>query len=551
MIENIRKYTGLLIVFFALVVLALVVGIKDDIFRGGASGQPVLKIAGRTYNDKEFHQFGSGALELAQFFAQSGDFGLYSFVLGLTSGAASQDEAAERFFINRMILRQAKDEFGVHPGNGEVEEYLKSMRAFAGPDGQFDEEAYRNFIDRGIGRLGMTEQDLRELAADSLASQKINAIVGSGLGQNREITASRIAMDDQRVSGHIASLSIDPFEAEIQPTDEEIEEYWETIQDAFMTEPRRKFTYVIATPEMPAEEPDAEETPEADSDEDKSAAEAEKAGEKASKDAEHAEARRKKQLELDAKVDDFAFQLEEQEGAGFEELAKEFGFEPVATELFTQSAPPEALDVNLRSSSRGGKAIDELFRIVPTSDPVSKISQPIAIGENQWLVARLDEEEPSRPKTFEEAKDEARDRYINEKATETMRAAADTAVEKIKEGLAAGQSFADAAKAAGIENTGEFTKVTSSYRPDPATEPRNLFEATRYVDPGSLAEIVVEADRAFVIHVASREVEKNPEAATRIDGELARAANTYETTAFIGWLAERAEAADVQRLYRR
>ncbi|HSP43416.1 MAG TPA: SurA N-terminal domain-containing protein [Luteolibacter sp.] len=258
MIENIRKYTGLLIVFFALVVLALVVGIKDDIFRGGASGQPVLKIAGRTYNDKEFHQFGSGALELAQFFAQSGDFGLYSFVLGLTSGAASQDEAAERFFINRMILRQAKDEFGVHPGNGEVEEYLKSMRAFAGPDGQFDEEAYRNFIDRGIGRLGMTEQDLRELAADSLASQKINAIVGSGLGQNREITASRIAMDDQRVSGHIASLSIDPFEAEIQPTDEEIEEYWETIQDAFMTEPRRKFTYVIATPEMPAEEPDAE-----------------------------------------------------------------------------------------------------------------------------------------------------------------------------------------------------------------------------------------------------------------------------------------------------
>ncbi|HSP43415.1 MAG TPA: peptidyl-prolyl cis-trans isomerase [Luteolibacter sp.] len=250
-------------------------------------------------------------------------------------------------------------------------------------------------------------------------------------------------------------------------------------------------------------------------------------------------------------MDDFAFQLEEQEGAGFEELAKEFGFEPVATELFTQSAPPEALDVNLRSSSRGGKAIDELFRIVPTSDPVSKISQPIAIGENQWLVARLDEEEPSRPKTFEEAKDEARDRYINEKATETMRAAADTAVEKIKEGLAAGQSFADAAKAAGIENTGEFTKVTSSYRPDPATEPRNLFDATRYVDPGSLAEIVVEADRAFVIHVASREVEKNPEAATRIDGELARAANTYETTAFIGWLAERAEAADVQRLYRR
>ena len=100
-------------------------------------------------------------------------------------------------------------------------------------------------------------------------------------------------------------------------------------------------------------------------------------------------------------------------------------------------------------------------------------------------------------------------------------------------------------------DTSEFSKVTTSYRPDPASEPGNLFEATRYVDPGTLAEILVEADRAFVIHIASREVEKTPEAASRIDGELARAANANETNAFIGWLAERADAADVQRLYRR
>lgn len=557
MIENIRKYTGLLIVFFALVVVALVVGIKDDIFRGGSSGQPVLKIAGRTYNDKEFQQYGNGSLELAQFLARSGDFGLYSFVLGLTSGAASPDEATERFFINRMIVRRAKDELGVNPGKQEVEDYIRSMRAFAGADGQFNEETYRMFIDRGIGRLGMTEDDLRELAVDALASQKINAIIGSGLGQNRDITATRIAMDDQRVGGHIARLSIDPFEAGIQPTDEEIKQYWETIQDAFMTEPRRKFTFVIATPEMPAEEPAIEEgkplteTTAAASEEDKAAAEAKKTEEKAKKDAELAEARRKKQLELDAKVDDFAFQLEEQQGAGFEELAKEAGFEAVTTELFPPSAPPAALDVNLRSSSFGGKAIDELFRIVSTTDPVSKISQPIAIGENQWLIARLDEEVSSRPKTFEEAKDEARDRYINEKATEAMRTAAGKAAEKIKEGLAAGQSFDAAAKEAGIENTSEFSKVTNSYRPDPASEPQNLFEATRYVDPGALAEPAIEADRAFVIHVASREVEKNPDTANRIDGGLARAANANETNAFIGWLAERADAADVQRLQRR
>ena len=550
MIENLRKYTGLLIVFFALVVLALVVGIKDDIFRGGASGQPVLKIAGRTYNDKEFHTFGSGALQLTQV-----DFGLQIFAYTL-GGDPRSEESAEQFFINRMILRQAKEEFGVHPGDAEIDEFIKSMRGFAGPDGKFSEEIYRDIIEKRIGRFGMTENDLRELAADAIAARKINTIVGTGLGESRDIATTEVALRDQRISGHIARLDIDPFEAEIKPDDAAIETYWQNIQDAFVTEPRRKFTYIIATPDMPAEEPAAEtedkepETAANATDEEKAAAEAKKAEEKAKKDAELAEARRKKMIEIGEKVDQFTVDLEEQQGAGFEELAKEYGWEVVTTELFPRSTPPEALNVDLRASSRGGKAIDELFRIETTSDPVSKISQPIAIGENQWLVARLDEEEKSRPKTFEEAKDEARDRYINEEAVKAMRAAAEKAVEKIKEGLAAGQSFADAAKAAGIENTGEFTKVTAQYRPDPAKEPMNLFQASRHVDPGSLAEIVVETDRAFIIHVASREVEKNPNAATAIDGELASAANANQQIAFMGWLADRTEAAKVERLYR-
>ena len=80
-------------------------------------------------------------------------------------------------------------------------------------------------------------------------------------------------------------------------------------------------------------------------------------------------------------VDDFSFELEENEGNGFEELAAENKWEVVTTELFAQSTPPKDLDVDLRASSRGGKAVDELFRIEITSDPVSKISQPIAIGE--------------------------------------------------------------------------------------------------------------------------------------------------------------------------
>ena len=235
--------------------------------------------------------------------ARSGDFGLYQFLMSLSTGATSQDDAAEKFFIGRMIIRQAKEEFGVYPGEEEISAYIRGLRAFADKDGKFSEENYRNFVEKGIGRLGMTETDLRDLASDVLASKKINAIVGSGLGVNRDIVARNLALENQQIDGEIARLEIDPFEAKIQPTDEEIKKYWETIQDSFTTEPLRKFTYIIATPDMPADaDADKEDAPEsiadaAATDEAKKAAEKKKADEKAKKAAELAEARRKKQIE--------------------------------------------------------------------------------------------------------------------------------------------------------------------------------------------------------------------------------------------------------------
>ncbi len=556
MIENIRKYKGLIVLFIVVVIVALVLGIKDDLFRGGAGGQAMIKIGGRTYNDKEYNKLGQGAFDLASSLARSGDFGLYQFIMSLSAGATGQDDAAEKFFIGRMLIRQAKEEFGVHPGEEEISNYIRSLRAFTGEDGKFNAENYRNFVEKGIGRLGMTEGDLRELAADVLASKKITSIVGTGLGVNRDVVSQLLALDNQQIDGEIARLNIDTYEAAIEPTDDEIKAYWENLKDAFTTDPLRKFTYIIATPDMPADTT-AEEAPKdtiaeaAMTDEAKKEAEKKKADEKAKKDAELAEARRKKQMEIDALVDDFTFNLEEQKGAGFEELAKKNNWEVKTSELFSAKTPPKELDVTLRASSRGGKVVDELFKIEPTTDPISKLSQPIAIGENQWLVARLDGEEKSRPKTFEEAKEEARDQYINEKATEAMKKAAEDAVTKIKEGLAAGKSFADAAKEAGIAETKTFTKVTTSYRPDAAAEPKNLFEATRNVDPGSLAEVVTETDRAFVIHVAKREVVKEEDAATRIDAEVKSRASENELYAFNGWLADRIEAANVEQLYRK
>ncbi len=553
MIENLRKYTGLIIVIFVILFISFFF-LDTSSVRNMNSGQAMLKIAGRTYSDKEFNTLGTSSHELAYGLAGSGDFDLVQFAAEVAGGMQGKD-AAEKFFIGRMILRQAKEEFGIYPGEEEISNYLRGLRVFAGPDQKFNPENYRNFVDKGIGRLGMTEKDLRDLASDVLTWKKIKAVVGSGLGVDRSATKQTLALDNQQITGSVAKLMLAPFEEKIEPTEEEIKKYWEGLSDSFTTEPRRRFTYIIASTVLPEAKPEEEPAESladaAASEEVKKAAAKKKEEEKAKRATELAEERRKKELELNSLVDDFVFNLGEQKGAGFEELAKANGWEVKTTELFARGGAPKELDVKMRSSSRGGNAVDQLFLIKLTADPLSKISEAIAVGENEWIVARLDEEEQSRPKTFEEARAEARAQFIAEKAVEALKTAANEAVTKIQTLLAAGKSFPEAAKEAGIPDVKEFTAITSTYRPEGASEPTNLFEAARNIDPGSIAEVIIESDRAFILYVAKREVVKSTDADTKVDAEIKSRASENETYAFAAWIADRIDRAKVEQLYKR
>ncbi len=553
MIENIRKYTGLTMV--VLVILFISFLFLDSHSMRQVGGNDMFRIADRTYSDKEYQSLGAGGFDLANGLASSGDFGIYQFLGLMSTGATSREDAPEKFFVGRMILRQAKEEYGVYPGEDEISAFLKSLRAFSGADQKFDVEKYSSFIEKGIGRLGLTEKDVRELASDVLASEKINRIVGSGLAVDRAAVAKNLALENQQITGEIGRLALAPYEEKIQPTEEQIKTYWDVIQDAFTTEPKRKFTYVIITPSLPTEPAPENETPttivdEAATPEAKAAADKVKEAAKAKRAADFVDQRRKKQLETDALVSSFFDQLGEKKGASFEELAKEKSWEVKTTELFTKAAPPAELDLNLRASANGGKAADLLFQIQETKDPFSKISVPIAIGENQWLVARMDGEEKSRAKTFDEARAEARAQYISEKAVEALKAAATEAATKIRASLTAGKSFAEAAKDAGITETKTFSSIISTYRPEGATEPQNLFAAARTIDPGALAEPIVESDRAFILHVTKREVVKEANAETRLDSEVKQKTSENETFGFTSWLAARVEAAKVETLYK-
>jgi hypothetical protein len=645
MIETIRKFRGLLVLGLALVIVGLVLGLKEDLFRGGIGGQSVYRIEGRTYTDREYNRLGTNGLELAK------GLGMYLYVMNLSETDnffSTQDEqATENFFVNRMLLRDTARELGIAPDDARITERIKEMPVFAiqqteqerkaGKPREFSEETYRNVIDRGIGRLGLTEADLRELVADDLCYEKISGIIGAGLEENRSALAADIALDRQQISSVMIKLDIAKHRDAIQPTDEQLKAFWDEkitpflqplpknadgsdddsaigasekeVRSTYTTEPTRKFTYLVVTPEAavaPEEPVDDAPATEGQSDEEKKRIAEEKAKAAYGRARKLAEDKRSKQREADAKVDDFATRLEERKGEGFEALAAEFVWTVATTDLFKQAAPPkELLDLKLRAtSSTDDKVTDELFKLKPTADPLSKITQPIAVGENQWFVARLDGEEPSRPKTFDESKEQVREQYIREKAIEALEKEAEELKARLQAAIDGGKSFDEATSEAGINRTHSVLGYNRSHNRSEETDrltreitelseqinnmqppleeqalaeaktklgekekqlknaeeardmaPVTLFENTRNVTPGKLAEIVYEPEdsptAAHLIQVMKREVVKTQGDDNFISTTVSQSGQQNARIALKEWLASQREAADVVPLFRR
>lgn len=586
MIEKIHRYRTLLILGLVLAAAALVFG---DFYGGrqaSATGaRKVLGVAGKTYDSREFHKLAVAPVMLGRRMMGMGDFSFFQFVFELARDATSEDEQYEKFFIGRIILRNARDEFGIHPGEKEVSDFIRNMRAFAadtpapqpGTPPPFDEAKYKAFVEKTLGPLGITENDFLDLATDMLALSKLKTILSSGIVADRAAEELKSILSRQTIVAELARFDLNDFDAKIDPTEEEIKAYWEPIKDGFTTEERRRFTYVLVSPVFPPE-PERDEPQEtiadaAASDEEKAAARKQREDDFQLKQAAHADEKREIQKLTDQQVDEFYNRLSDhlgvQDGLTLEQLVAEYAarneelanagenarhskWELHTTDLFTLAQPPAEINLDIRSSSRGGKVPDVLFAIHPTAEEASRFGSAIPVGDGQWLVARLDAEEKAREMTFAEARAEVRAKLIEERATADMKAAAEDAMTKIKEAVTAGRSFVEAAAEAGAKDPKVITDLTQARRPPPdSREPANLFQTASKVDPGAFADIITDNESAFILRVVRREVTKEPNLDALVTSSLNNANITHQTLIFDTWLNAQVEAAKVDHLYRR
>ena len=644
MIENIRKYTGLMIVVLVLLFVGLV--FLGDNVGNTFAGKPVMEVAGRGVSQKEFQRNAIDVQKIAMEIPNRTPLPRETRILAshyldediienpyVLAGSILQqmgmflqpsDGLPERFLANRLAVQKAGIEYGVTPSDNEVESFVENV-LFADEDGNFNQEASREFFDETAGKLGIGTRGFNEYIRDLMTTQNLSKLIGGGIPPEMETVRALYDSAKQSISVKQISLDSATFEAEVNPTEEEIKAFYEENKDKYNSEEQRKISYVFVEPDWATkldevtaakaeaakkaeeerlkmeadkklaeeaaaranEAKDSEEKPEtpgstdapAPTDTTESSETSEEGpqgqtgepGEPAPAEEPTAPAEEpaapvatisqepkdklngaEKKEAVDAlnpELTEFYQDIVDKMGADFEGLAAKHNFKVVTTELFTKEDAPE-LFKTLISNAAIGAIADAAFQLPEEADLDEKITPPYQTNDG-WFVGRLEEIVKSVPLTYEQAKVRVTVDLKKKLARELMAKKAKELQEKLATAVKDGKSFEDVAKEEGhTASTLPDLKGGQSFQGRQFPAPP-AFQAAQFTTPGEVAPVKLtpseeNPDRAIIVLVEKREVTKDEEYNTGLEGAFKGQSNITRYVAFQNWLYDRYNANDVK-----
>lgn len=543
---------------------------------GGGSGPVVMEVYNQSLDQQEFQRMGDRTLQLAsevglasyvnflmipdvQQLQMAFRFG-FNYYVSMNRNLTQQDY--NRFVANRIILQRAMDEMGLYASEEEVTEALKSSRRFA-PGGEYDAGEYATFVEKRLGRLGMTEKDLRNVVRESLCLNKLIEVIGGGLIAPRTAVRDQIEARGQTVTLARVVFNRDDFVEKENPTEEEIKAYWEAHKDAYKTEEKRRISYLLL--DLPPEEKEEDKkeekpaaTPPTDSKDkpadDKAKTDAEKAKKEAEAKAKAEKAEKKKAAAKEVtreiqKISDIIIQrINDKLPLDLEAIVKDHGRELKKSELFTRTAMPKDLEnLNLRGSSfRNRPLAEEIFTKPMSSDVYDRVSDPYPVGEHAWIIFRLEEVVEPVLLDYAAARNKARAQLISENATKKVKKAADEAREKISAAMKAGKGFDAAAKELNLTPVQVGPYSASGIPPKNEPSFRQLHQVASGLNPGDISEAIHENDRSLIIFVEKREIEDTEENKRRVDSMVDASKGELMVRAYISWINAQYKKAQVK-----
>ncbi|MDX6765403.1 MAG: peptidyl-prolyl cis-trans isomerase [Candidatus Methylacidiphilales bacterium] len=173
-----------------------------------------------------------------------------------------------------------------------------------------------------------------------------------------------------------------------------------------------------------------------------------------------------------------------------------------------------------------GPSGTSLAQLAFTLTPAKPVSDYVQINEG-FAVLRLKEVQPPTLRPFDSVKDDVRKAFLENETNLRAQAAIESLTAKLKQELAAGKTFAQAAAAAGQSPAKLPAFVVAS--PDPKSAQTALLNAARYrsiqLQPGQISDPTPLEGKVVIFHLASRgepDAAKRAEALPRVTAELAQ-----------------------------
>ena len=432
--------------------------------------------------------------------------GQFDLVRDLSGQARSEQEGAENFIWNLMVLQHESSRLGIEPSRELIVNRIKSLPVFQ-TEGQFDPVVYAEFTQQRLAPNGFTERQLESVIRDSLRLEGIKALVEApavvqpveiqnALERTRPYDLEVLSWDASKIGKNVAV------------TDEELQALFTARASNLTASEKRSVRYVAFA--MTDDEKKLE-----------------------GKDRLGALQR------VATAAGDFAQKLADDAATNLEGAAEAAGLKVATTPKFTNTGAADG--------EEGGVSADVVAASAPVAFrlPMGQY-EIVALGETGYAVIELAEVNESRPLTFDEAKANLRAELITAKSEQAVREAADVAIAKIKAGLAAGQTFEQAAKTVGVKVTA--MKDLSVFNQELSPDQRQRLAAAMDLGTGEVSSFVPTQDGGFGVYVAGRGDLDDATVARQkpmIEGSLLQG---QEMLLFAQWLGTARQSADVQIL---
>ncbi|MBI1492051.1 SurA N-terminal domain-containing protein [Halocynthiibacter styelae] len=231
------------------IIVMLVVGLGGfGLSNFGGSSQAVVTAGSRSVTVQEYYNALQGELrQVAAETQQPATLASVNEIYTQIYGQTLDQQVLDRLTLDAALDNEAA-EMGISAGDVQVRDQLISTPAFAGLDGSFDEDAYKETLSRN----NLNTRDYENSIRDDIARTLVQAAMVSGLNAGEAQVNALLNYEAQRRD--ISWIRLDEGDLPdplATPTEEQLAAYHEANAAADFTTPRTKeITFVQLLPEM-------------------------------------------------------------------------------------------------------------------------------------------------------------------------------------------------------------------------------------------------------------------------------------------------------------